>query len=71
MGQAFVRHTPRANIYANMVIALNALGRKEAANAMRLEALKLYPSEPLLTGSVATSVTSSVEQSVQSNALAN
>lgn len=70
-GQAFVRHTPRANIYANMVIALNALGRKEAANAMRLEALKLYPSEPLLTGSVATSVTSSVEQSVQSNALAN
>lgn len=50
-GQAFVRHTPRANIYANMVIALNALGRKEAANAMRLEALKLYPSEPLLTGS--------------------
>ncbi|MFM4817394.1 Wzy polymerase domain-containing protein [Aeromonas veronii] len=62
-GQAFVRHTPRANIYANMVIALNALGRREEANAMRAEALKLYPTEPLLTGSASQAVISGVDQS--------
>ncbi|HEH9399352.1 TPA: O-antigen ligase C-terminal domain-containing protein [Aeromonas sobria] len=62
-GQAFVRHTPRANIYANMVIALNALGRPEEANTMRVEALKLYPSEPLLIGSAATAVITGVDQS--------
>ncbi|MBL0666720.1 O-antigen ligase C-terminal domain-containing protein [Aeromonas jandaei] len=61
-GKEFVRHTPRANIYANMVIALNALGRIEEANALRREALVLYPTEPLLTGSVATSVINSVDQ---------
>ncbi len=62
-GQAFVRHTPRANIYANMVIALNALGRTEEANAMRAEALKLYPTEPLLTGSASQEVITGVDQS--------
>ncbi|MFQ2079309.1 Wzy polymerase domain-containing protein [Aeromonas veronii] len=62
-GQAFVRHTPRANIYANMVIALNALGRIEEANAMRAEALKLYPTEPLLTGSASQAVITGVDQS--------
>ncbi|ANB52220.1 ligase [Aeromonas veronii] len=62
-GQAFVRHTPRANIYANMVIALNALGRTEEANAMRAEALKLYPTEPLLTESASQAVISGVDQS--------
>lgn len=62
-GQAFVRHTPRANIYANMVIALNALGRTEEANTMRAEALKLYPTEPLLTGSASQAVITGVDQS--------
>lgn len=67
-GKEFVRHTPRANIYANMVIALNALGRIEEANALRREALVLYPTEPLLTGSVATSVINSVDQRANSAA---
>ena len=62
-GRAFVRHTPRANIYANIVIALNALGRREEANAMRAEALKLYPTEPLLTGSASQAVITGVDQS--------
>lgn len=61
-GQAFVRHTPRANIYANMVIALDALGRKEEAWALRREALALYPGDPLLTGSAATSVATALER---------
>ncbi|ENC6657313.1 O-antigen ligase C-terminal domain-containing protein [Aeromonas hydrophila] len=61
-GQAFVRHTPRANIYANMVIALDALGRKEEARALRHEALALYPGDPLLTGSAATSVATTLER---------
>ncbi|HHW4400489.1 TPA: Wzy polymerase domain-containing protein [Aeromonas hydrophila] len=60
-GQAFVRHTPRANIYANMVIALDALGRKEEARALRREALVLYPGDPLLTGSAVTSVATALE----------
>lgn len=70
-GQTFVRHTPRANIYANMVIALNALGRQEAANSLRQEALELYPAEPLLTGSAATPVLNGVDQSGQSAARVN
>lgn len=61
-GQAFVRHTPRANIYANMVIALDALGRKEEARALRSEALALYPADPLLTGTVAKSVATALER---------
>ena len=61
-GQAFVRHTPRANIYANMVIALDALGRKEEARVLRREALALYPGDPLLTGSAATSVATTLER---------
>lgn len=65
-GQAFVRHTPRANIYANMVIALDALGRTDEASKIRAEALKLYPTEPLLTGSAATAVISGVDHSDKS-----
>ena len=55
-GEAFVRHTPRANIYANMVLALKALGRTAEAESLRSRALQLYPGEPLLTGSAARSV---------------
>ncbi|WP_336290961.1 PglL family O-oligosaccharyltransferase [Aeromonas dhakensis] len=61
-GQAFVLHTPRANIYANMVIALDALGRKEEARALRSEALALYPVDPLLTGTAAKSVATALER---------
>ncbi|MGU5818715.1 PglL family O-oligosaccharyltransferase [Aeromonas caviae] len=61
-GQGFVRHTPRANIYANMVIALNALERREEADHLRAEALTLYPGEPLLTGSAAKSVAATLER---------
>ncbi|MDM5066745.1 Wzy polymerase domain-containing protein [Aeromonas salmonicida] len=60
-GQAFVRHTPRANIYANMVVALGALGRQEEAQALRTQALMLYPGDPLLTGSAAKSVATALE----------
>ncbi|MEA9442908.1 Wzy polymerase domain-containing protein [Aeromonas caviae] len=61
-GQEFVRHTPRANIYANMVIALNALGRHEEADRLRAEALVLYPGEPLLTVSAARKVAATLER---------
>ncbi|OBR45975.1 MULTISPECIES: PglL family O-oligosaccharyltransferase [Aeromonas] len=61
-GQAFVQHTPRANIYANMVIALDALGRKEEARALRSEALALYPADPLLIGTAAKSVATALER---------
>ncbi|MGL5812484.1 MAG: Wzy polymerase domain-containing protein [Aeromonas sp.] len=61
-GKEFVRHTPRANIYANMVIALNALGRPEEANRLRIQALVLYPGEPLLTASAAKSVAATLER---------
>ncbi|MDH0351892.1 PglL family O-oligosaccharyltransferase [Aeromonas caviae] len=61
-GEAFVRHTPRANIYANMVLALNALGRQEEAQRLRTQALLLYPGEPLLTASAAKSVAATLER---------
>lgn len=61
-GQGFVRHTPRANIYANMVLALNALGRQEEAQRLRTQALLLYPGEPLLTASAAKSVAATLER---------
>ncbi|MFQ2585831.1 Wzy polymerase domain-containing protein [Aeromonas caviae] len=61
-GQAFVRHTPRANIYANMVIALNALGRTAEADNLRASALMLYPGEPLLTVSAARKVAATLER---------
>ncbi|MFQ2464294.1 Wzy polymerase domain-containing protein [Aeromonas caviae] len=61
-GQAFVRHTPRANIYANMVIALNALGRTAEADNLRASALMLYPREPLLTVSAARKVAATLER---------
>ncbi len=69
-GRAFVRHTPRANIYANMVVALNALGRTDEANTMRREALQLYPDDPLLTKSAAKSVITGVDQPAESDARA-
>ncbi len=69
-GQAFVRHTPRANIYANMVVALNALGRTDEANTMRREALQLYPDDPLLIKSAAKSVITGVDQPAESDARA-
>ncbi|MGY3877891.1 Wzy polymerase domain-containing protein [Aeromonas enteropelogenes] len=69
-GQAFVRHTPRANIYANMVVALNALGRTDEANTMRRGALQLYPDDPLLTKSAAKSVITGVDQPAESDARA-
>ncbi|TFF78417.1 ligase [Aeromonas taiwanensis] len=65
-GRAFVRHTPRANIYANMVIALNALGRSGEAERLRTEALMLYPGEPLLTGSAAKPVAATLERAPSS-----
>ncbi|MFM4648360.1 PglL family O-oligosaccharyltransferase [Aeromonas bivalvium] len=49
-GEAFVRHTPRANIYANMIVALEALGRREEAESLRQQALVLYPADALLRG---------------------
>lgn len=61
-GQGFVRHTPRANIYANMVIALNALGRTAEADNLRASALMLYPGEPLLTVSAARKVAATLER---------
>ena len=61
-GETFVRHTPRANIYANMVLALNALGRQEEAQRLRTQALLLYPGEPLLTASAAKSVAATLER---------
>ncbi|KMY27463.1 PglL family O-oligosaccharyltransferase [Aeromonas caviae] len=61
-GQEFVRHTPRANIYANMVLALNALGRQEEAQRLRTQALLLYPGEPLLTASAAKSVAATLDR---------
>ncbi|MDX7834255.1 Wzy polymerase domain-containing protein [Aeromonas caviae] len=61
-GKAFVRHTPRANIYANMVIALNALGRTAEADNLRASALMLYPGEPLLTVSAARKVAATLER---------
>lgn len=65
-GKEFVRHTPRANIYANMVIALNALGRSGEAERLRTEALMLYPGEPLLTGSAAKPVAATLERASSS-----
>lgn len=61
-GEAFVRHTPRANIYANMVLALKALGRTAEAQRLRTQALLLYPGEPLLTASAAKSVAATLER---------
>lgn len=56
-GRAFVRHTPRANIYANMLLALNAMGEHEQADKLRCEALALYPDDPQLKPKLAPSST--------------
>ncbi len=60
-GQDFVRHTPRANIYANMVVALNALGRPDEARNLRAEALRWYPKEPLLIEATSKPMVSGVD----------
>lgn len=60
-GQDFVRHTPRANIYANMVVALDALGRPDDARHLRAEALRWYPKEPLLIEATSKPVVSGVD----------
>ncbi|MGL5991295.1 MAG: Wzy polymerase domain-containing protein, partial [Plesiomonas sp.] len=60
-GQDFVRHTPRANIYANMVVALDALGRPDDARHLRAEALRWYPKEPLLIEVTSKPVVSGVD----------
>lgn len=48
-GESYVRHSPRPVIYANMVLALQALERVEAAEAMRARGLKLYPGDPMIS----------------------
>ncbi|WP_421353671.1 Wzy polymerase domain-containing protein [Aeromonas veronii] len=60
-GQDFVRHTPRANIYANMVVALNELGRPDEARNLRAEALRWYPKEPLLIEATSKPMVSGVD----------
>ena len=47
-GENCVRHTPRARIYANMVLALRALERPDEARAMQARGLKVYPGDPSL-----------------------
>lgn len=45
-GQAYVRHTPRYVIYANLAAALQALGRHEESKATREKIKILYPGSP-------------------------
>jgi O-antigen polymerase len=47
-GRQFVRHTPRANIYYNMVLALNRLDRKQEAEQLLLQARYFYPDDAML-----------------------
>ncbi|WP_116474448.1 PglL family O-oligosaccharyltransferase [Zobellella maritima] len=47
-GEQFVRHTPRANIYYNLVLALNQLNEPARAKRLLAEARHFYPDEPLL-----------------------
>lgn len=44
--RAHVRRTPRARIYANMVMVLELLGRKDQAQALQTAALVFYPENP-------------------------
>ncbi|GAA3715856.1 Wzy polymerase domain-containing protein [Oceanisphaera sediminis] len=47
-GRQFVRHTPRANIYYNMALALNRLDRPQEADELLQEARYYYPSDASL-----------------------
>ncbi|MDX1269727.1 MAG: Wzy polymerase domain-containing protein, partial [Oceanisphaera sp.] len=47
-GRQFVRHTPRANIYYNMVLALNRLDRPQEAQQLLEEARYYYPNDATL-----------------------
>ncbi|PSJ46733.1 ligase [Zobellella endophytica] len=47
-GEEFVRHTPRSNIYYNMVLALNHLDRRQEAERLLALARHYYPGEQLL-----------------------
>ncbi|GAA3542108.1 PglL family O-oligosaccharyltransferase [Zobellella aerophila] len=46
--EQFVRHTPRANIYYNLVLALNHLDEQARAERLLAEARHFYPGDPLL-----------------------
>lgn len=67
-GREFVRHTPRANIYYNMVLALNRLDRPEEAAQLLAQARYYYPREPLLRQDNISQALQSLEQGVQSAA---
>ena len=45
-GQSFVQSTPRANVYHNMRLALERLGRHAEAEQLLIEAKRLYPGDP-------------------------
>ncbi|OIN10268.1 PglL family O-oligosaccharyltransferase [Oceanisphaera psychrotolerans] len=47
-GRQFVRHTPRANIYYNMVLALNRLEREQEAEQLLQQARYFYPDDAML-----------------------
>ncbi|MBM7455551.1 O-antigen polymerase [Oceanisphaera litoralis] len=47
-GRQFVRHTPRANIYYNMALALNRLDRPQEADALLQQARYFYPDDATL-----------------------
>ncbi|AEY00568.1 lipid A core - O-antigen ligase [Oceanimonas sp. GK1] len=47
-GQAFVRHTPRASVYRNMVLALHRLERPEEAQRLLQRARDFYPKDTTL-----------------------
>ncbi|MCC4264887.1 Wzy polymerase domain-containing protein [Oceanimonas baumannii] len=48
-GQEYVRHTPRASVYRNMVLALHFLDRPEEAQQLLLHARHYYPGEQKLS----------------------
>lgn len=45
-GTAFIHTTPRANVYHNMRLALERLGRHAEAAQLLIEAKRLYPGDP-------------------------
>ncbi|MFP2770042.1 PglL family O-oligosaccharyltransferase [Oceanisphaera sp. KMM 10153] len=47
-GRQFVRHTPRANIYYNMALALNRLDRQQEADQLLQQARYFYPDDAML-----------------------
>ena len=51
--QGHVRHTPRARIYANMAMALQAMGKTKEAQDMQALGLRLYPGNPGLSKALA------------------